>query len=329
MEGSNDGQLHDGTLNIGSAYPSEDLPSCLPVGGSPDIWHVQAPFECRIEPEHLDFDTRDYLWSNEQSLPKTATEECAGLQAFVSFPIGSESPSISDPSTLSTCTPTGIVDSRDDVIGEHNGGMGHSPMDRIATIPATLEDRFEMILETCKAAGYHSIDLMATEYYTASFPPNSHLAAIQNRSRSQGLPELLDSLYTVSSAWNHERQSPWAFNESEKFRETILRLATNILIGEASQIERPQIQPAGVAQAAAEEANGQASPDGLSTDLRQRVKENVSSTRIRPLYICWLTKNIIKVPGTWSSLSELVGSSGVSQSLVPHDYMSACRGPEF
>lgn len=316
-------------MDIGSAYPSEDLPPCLPVAGSPGIWHVQAPLECRLEAKHFDFETKDFLWSNEQSLPETAKEECTGLQAFVSFPVGGGSPSISDHSTLSTCTPTGIVDWRDDVIGEHNGGMGHSPMNRIATIPATLEDRFEMILESCKAAGYHSIDSMATEYYTASFPPNSHLAAIQNRSRSQGLSELLDNLYANFSAWNHERQSPWAFNESEKFRETILRLATNILIDEASQIERPQNQPAGVAQAAAEEANGQASSDGLSTDFRPRVKENVSSTRMRLLYICWLTNHNMKAPGTWSSLSELAGSSGAPQSMVPHNYMSACRSPDF
>lgn len=285
MEGLNDGQLHDDTMNIGIAYPSEDPPPCLTAKGSPGFWHVQAPLECRLEADHFDFETRDYLWSNEKILPKTATEECAGLQAFVSFPLGSGSPSISDHSTLSICTPNGIVDSRDDVIGEHNGGMGHYPLDRIATIPATLEDRFEMILETCKAAGYDSIDSMATEYYTASFLPNSHLAATQNRSRSQGLPELLDSLYAVSSAWNHERLSPWAFKESEKFRETILRLATNILIDEASQIERSQNQPAGVAQATAEEANGQASSAGLSTHFRPRVKADVSSMRMEPLYI--------------------------------------------
>lgn len=246
---------------------------------------MQPPFERRLEAEDFDFETREYLWPNEQSLPKTTTQECVGLHTCVSFPVGG-SPSISDAPTISTCTPTGIFDLRDEAIGERGGCLGHSPTNRIATIPATLEDRFEMILETCKAAGYHSIDSMANEYYTASFLPNSHMAAMQSHSRSQDLPELLDNLYAASSAWKHERQSPWALNESEKFREKMLKLATMILIDEASQMEGPQDQAAGVANAAAHEADGQLSSDELSTDLQRHVKENVSPIRVRPLYIC-------------------------------------------
>lgn len=131
-------------------------------------------------------------------------------------------------------------------MGGRDGDMGQSPMDHLATTPANLEDRFEMILDACKAAGYHSIDSMATEYYTASFPPNSYLADAQSRSRSRDLPELLDNLYAASSASDHQRQNPWAFNESEKFREKILRLATNILIDEVGQVDRAQDQAAGL-----------------------------------------------------------------------------------
>lgn len=215
------------------------------------------------------------------------------------------------------------------MIGEHNGGIPHSPMDRIAPIPGTLEDRFEMILETCKAAGYHSIDSMAKEYYTASFAPNSYLAAMQSRSRSQDLPELLDNLYAASSAWNYERQSPWAFDESEKFREKILKLATNILTDEVSQIDAPQDEATGVAHAVAEEADGQASSEGLLPDFRRPVKAHVSSIRMRPLYICRLTNHNVKVPETWPSLSQFGGSSEMYQSLVPHNHMSACRSSNF
>lgn len=215
------------------------------------------------------------------------------------------------------------------MIREHNGGLARSPMDRIATFPATLEDRFESILDTCKAAGYHSIDSMVKEYYTASFPPNSYLAAMQSRSRSQDLLELLDNLYAASSAWNYERQSPWAFDESEKFREKILKLATNILIDEVSQMEAPQDQATGVAHVAADESDGQASSDGLSTDSRRHGKANVSSIRMRPLYFCPLTNHNVKVPETWSSMSEFEASSEMSPSLVPHNHMFACRSSNF
>lgn len=117
-----------------------------------------------------------------------------------------------------------------------------------------LEDRFEMILDTCKAAGYHSIDSMAAGYYTASFSPNSYLAAAQSRSRSRDLPELLDNLYAASPGWDQETRNPHSFNESEKFREKILRLATSILIDEVGQIERAQDQAAGVAPPGAKES---------------------------------------------------------------------------
>lgn len=209
-------------------------------------------------------------------MPVSATEECAGPQAFVSFPVEDVSPSPSDPSALATCTPTGFVGSRDDETGERDDSMRRSSVDSIATTPASLEDRFEMILETCRAAGYHSIDSMATEYYTASFPRNSYLAATQSRSRSQDLPDLLDNLYAASTAWGQERQNSWAFGESERFREKILRLATSILIDKAGQMDRSQYQAAGVGPSVTEEGTAQVSYGGLTTECQQGVKENVS-----------------------------------------------------
>lgn len=246
VEGLNTGQFYDNTLSIGSSYPYGGAPSCLTVAGSPGISHAQSPVEGHLEAGHLDVMTTGYVSSNEQGLPTPATEEYAGLQAIVSFPVGIMSPPTSDPSRLSTCSPTGFILSRDDLMGGLDGGMGQSPVDRIASTPTNLEDRFDMILDACKAAGYHSIDSMATEYYTASFSPNSYLAATQSRSRSQELPELLDNLYAASSACGHERQNSWAFNESERFREKILRLATNILIDEVGQMDRAQDQPQGL-----------------------------------------------------------------------------------
>lgn len=311
-------------MNIGTAYLYGGTPSCLPVVGSPGVTNVQTPFKDRLEAENFDVETREYLWSNEQSLPTPATEECAGPQAFVSFPVGVVSSPTSDPATLSTHDPTGFVGSRDDTMGEHDGGMGRPSMGPIATTPASLEDRFEMILETCKAAGFHSVDSMATEYYTASFPHNSHLAATQSRSRSRDLPDLLDNLYAASSAWGQERQNPWAFNESERFREKILRLATNILIDEASQIERVHDQAAVVAPPVAEEGNDQVSPGGLSTNCQWCVKEEVSLKKMRLLSTYWLTNHDVKVPETRSSPSEFPGPFGVPESLVPHQYMPGC-----
>lgn len=268
VEGLNIGQFHGDTLNIGSAYPYEGATTCLTITSSPPgISHIHAPFEGRIEAGHVDISTRACLWPDEQALTTPVPEECAGPHAVVSFPAGAVSQPTRDLSTISECTPTGLAVSGDDVMGGRDGGgVGRSPVDCTATTPANLEGRFEMILDTCKAAGYHSIDSMATEYYTASFPPNSYLAATQSRSRTQNLPRLLDSIYASSSAWTHEGKCNWASTESEKFREKLLALATNILIDEVVQMERAQDQAAGIAPAAVfEEDNGQVSPDGFPT----------------------------------------------------------------
>lgn len=260
VEGLKIGQFQGDTLNIGSTHPYEGATTCLTITSSPPgISHIHAPFEGRIEAGHVDVGTRGCLWSDEQALNTPVPEECAGSHAVVSFPIGAVSQPTCDLSTTSECTPTGLVGSGDDVMGGRDGGgVGRSPTDCITTTPANLD--------TCKAAGYHSIDSMATEYYTASFPPNSYLAATQSRSRNQNLPRLLDSIYASSSACNHEGKCDWASTESEKFREKLLALATHILIDEVVQMERAQDQAAGIAPAAAfAEDNGQVSPDEFAT----------------------------------------------------------------
>lgn len=328
VEGLNTGQFYDDTLSIGSAYRYEGAPSCLSIAGSPGILHAQTPIEGHPEAGHLDVITPSYSWSNEQGLPAPVTKEWAGLQALVSFPSGVMSPPTSDPSRLSTCSPTGFVGSRNHLMGGRDGGMGQSPMNHLATTPVNLEGRFEMILDACKAAGYPGVDSMAMDYYTASFPPNSYLAATQSRSRSQNLPELLENLYAASSACDHERRNPWVFNESERFRETVLRLATNILIDEVGQMDRAQDQAARVAPPAAEN-DCQVSPGGMSTECQERVKESVSSKRSRPFSTYGLTRLLHKVPETWSSLSQLPSHSGMPQSLAPQQYMPVCGNRSF
>lgn len=236
-----------------SAHPCEGERCCLPTTRSPGISHAPGPLESRLEAGNFAPETTEHLWPNEQGLPTPTTEVCAGRQALVGFPSGAVSPPTSYPSPLSTCTPTGFIGSRDDVTGGCYNGKGRDPIDRVATTSANLEGRFEMILNTCKAAGFQSIDSMTTEYYTATFPPNSYLAATQSHSRSQNLPDLLDNLYVASLARDHEGGNPWALNELEKFRETILRLATGILIDEIGQMERASDQAAGVAPPAAED----------------------------------------------------------------------------
>ncbi|KAL1861705.1 hypothetical protein Daus18300_008674 [Diaporthe australafricana] len=174
--------------------------------------------------------------------------------------------------------------------------MGDKLMDSATATSRNLEDRFEMILDTCEAAGFQSMDSMAAEYYTGFFPPASPLAATQSRSRSQNLPELLDALYVASSPRASETEECWASDESERFRKQILRLASKILIDEVRHLDKTNEQRPNAAQPAAEGRNRGVSSGGVSTAGveaaerdRWRLRETVSAKGGDLALSQWLT----------------------------------------
>lgn len=273
-ERSKTDQFYNDSLNNASVYPYEGAPVCLPITSSPGMWH-----ENHVEPGYFEFQTRGYLWRNEQGLPAPNPETCAGMPVFGGVPVGALSPSTGCSSPLLACHQPGFTRSSDTLTDERDHGMGHELIGCAAATPAKSEARFETILDICEAAGFQSMDSMAAEYYTALFPPNSSLAATQRRSRSRNLPELLDALYVASSPRAaNETKGCWALDESERFRKHILRLASKILIDEVGYSERTH------AKHAAEGRNNGVSSGGASTaDAetarrdRWRLKDTVSA----------------------------------------------------
>ncbi|KAI3401742.1 hypothetical protein diail_9406 [Diaporthe ilicicola] len=301
----NIGQFYQDSLSNTTVYSYEEAPDCSPIASNPGIPHVPVLCQNSLGPGYLGVGTTGYIWPNEQGLPTPASEACAGLQVYGSVPVGVPSPSISQPS-LPTGNQAGFVDSGGDLGNGRDSAMEHDLVGRAPVTSTGFQNRFEQILNICEAAGFQSVDSMAAEYYTASFPPDSPLAATQSRSRSLNLPELLNALYVASSRRDNETKSPWALDESQRFREQVLRLATKILIDEASQFEKKQEgQGSNAALPAARANHSDVRSGSVSTAHMETAKRDH-----------WRPKRTLHE--SWPLLSELLGRPGRSEPLEPH-----------
>ncbi|KAG9249769.1 uncharacterized protein F5Z01DRAFT_678403 [Emericellopsis atlantica] len=90
---------------------------------------------------------------------------------------------------------------------------------------ATVEERFQCILEQVVVAGFESFDAMATAYYALNFSSNSALADEQRLSRSRRLPRVISDIHSAAS-------SSWSDWERRGFLHEILRTAEVILSSE-------------------------------------------------------------------------------------------------
>ncbi|KFH45278.1 hypothetical protein ACRE_039130 [Hapsidospora chrysogenum ATCC 11550] len=90
---------------------------------------------------------------------------------------------------------------------------------------ASLDERFECIMEQVEAAGFESFDAMAAAYYTQNFNESSPLADEQRLSRNRRLPQVISDVYGSAT-------SSWCEWERKGLQDQILRTAETILTGE-------------------------------------------------------------------------------------------------
>lgn len=88
----------------------------------------------------------------------------------------------------------------------------------------SLEDRFEFMRVCASVAGFHSIDDMAKQYYTADFSHDSIISREQRNSRHSQLPQLLSKLRKSVKTWTQ-----W---EAHRYQYEIIKSAQSLIRAE-------------------------------------------------------------------------------------------------
>jgi hypothetical protein len=91
---------------------------------------------------------------------------------------------------------------------------------------ATIDDRFEYILECAKKVGFDGFDSLVAKYYTADFSDYSILSQEQRLSRNRHLPGILAELRDKSQGWTE-----W---ERQGYQSEILKAAEAIFVAECN-----------------------------------------------------------------------------------------------
>ena len=120
---------------------------------------------------------------------------------------------------------------------DSNGSLTASDEPQKSATATDQGSEFEKILDVVEEAGFESIDMMAAQYYTANFAPNSTSQLAQANSRSRGLRRLLQTLQNASRIWSKQQR--------QVYKEEIVRSAKSICLGELRvfrerQAERPR-----------------------------------------------------------------------------------------
>ncbi|PNY24618.1 Uncharacterized protein TCAP_05445 [Tolypocladium capitatum] len=93
---------------------------------------------------------------------------------------------------------------------------------------ASLDQRFEDIMQHVAAAGFESFDDLVTAYYRDTFCQTSPLANEQHLSRSRRLPKVISDVFQATGSWTH-----W---ERRGFQEEIVKMAESVLVSEGSGV---------------------------------------------------------------------------------------------
>ncbi|KAM0255242.1 hypothetical protein ACHAQJ_005950 [Trichoderma viride] len=95
-----------------------------------------------------------------------------------------------------------------------------------------LEERFEFMRVCAYAAGFHSVDEMARQYYTADFCHESVISREQRDSRHSQLPQLFSKLRRSVKTWTQ-----W---EAHRYQYEIIKSAQSVIRAERSECSTTQ-----------------------------------------------------------------------------------------
>ena len=180
--------------------------------------------------------------------------------------------------------------------------------------PTDLGSEFERILDVVEEAGFDSIDMMAAQYYSAKFKPNSTSQLAQANSRSRDLRRLLQALHKTAKQWSKQ--------ETQAYEEEIVRSAKSICLEELRLFRERQADcPRRPTISRTESALGSSRTSmtgqnrysaGTVDQLRQLLLQEESSQPTQQ------EKRLLRqcLPETWSLLSELARGPDLTPAQV-------------
>ena len=203
----------------------------------------------------------------------------------------------------------------------HNPAPNSHPPTTQSNPNPELEARFERILDTVEEAGFDSIDSMGSCYYTTTFSPNSICASTQSMSRRRHLRKFLEDISESARGWNAQ--------EAQGYHEGITRSAVNVYVEELGWLkdagwgggDGPAKRDEGVRKIRDAVLNEDMM--GLLRDEKRFLRDRVSLANHLSVSLDNPLTNFptSQIPESWSLLTELARSAGLSQ---PQSSQAAC-----
>ncbi|KAJ5752422.1 hypothetical protein N7520_009339 [Penicillium odoratum] len=160
--------------------------------------------------------------------------------------------------------------------------------------------RFSAVLEAVSSVGFHNLDEMVLEYYSARFEAGSLPAMAQCASRSRRIKTMVESLQEDSRQWPR-----W---ESRGFYESMSQATISLCLGE---MERQ-------GKAHGRHQLPQSDPGSLILALERLLQSSVQSspTIVEELKLSETADAAVdEMPHLWSLLTELAGSRDLLNEL--------------
>lgn len=181
-------------------------------------------------------------------------------------------------------------------------------------LPSTMEDRFELISESVRHAGFKSMDDMILSYYTAALDEDSDMCHEQRMSRKRGLPAILSALRISAATWDeYERQG---------YQAEILESAESLLVHECrelfsssafkhrlSHLHSPLTPHTPSSSSSLDGDGGFENPGGNTAAPHQSVFMYQTTSHLR----VWLSEEL---PNVWKLISALSGCRAGSQPVA-------------
>ncbi|EAW20682.1 bZIP transcription factor [Aspergillus fischeri NRRL 181] len=173
---------------------------------------------------------------------------------------------------------------------------------------ATINERFEYIMECVDALGFNDFDALVIAYYGEKFTESSQLANEQRLSRNRRLPKAIADIFNASKEW-----SAW---ERRGFFEEILRSTEAMLVAEKKDASSAINAALAPLMMTAETRNGanMANTAQVLQALKKTIPREVSlfqeTKRFGPS--AQKTANDGQLPNLWTIMIALASSNGTA-----------------